>query len=252
MNLGKSKNANVNYLAKIVNIKEFQPHPKPTVERLKCAIVDGFTILVGIDSDPGLYVYFPAGCQINPQFLSYNNLFRHGELNANPEQTGMFDDNGRVKAIKLQDVISEGFLLPIITLSNFVTSVTNKALDCNEGEEFDCVKDGDKEFWINKKYVVHAQTFSQGASRPKKKSKGINRVLDDQFRFHYDTIVIKKCPYVITPDSLIHISSKVHGTSGISAYVQCLKVNPWHSNVARWVWQNVMHITHNILHKKIS
>ena len=239
MNLGKSKNANVNYLAKIVNIKEFQPHPKPTVERLKCAIVDGFTILVGIDSEPGLYIYFPAGCQINPQFLSYNNLFRHGELNANPEQTGMFDDNGRVKAIKLQDVISEGFLLPIITLSNFVTSVTNKILDYSEGEEFDCVKDGDKEFWINKKYVVHAQTFSQGASRPKKKSKGINRVLDDQFRFHYDTIIIKKCPYVITPDSLIHISSKVHGTSGISAYVQCLKVNPWHSRVARWIWQNV-------------
>ena len=92
MNLGKSKKANVNYLAKIVNIKEFSPHPKPTVERLKCATVDGFTILVGINSEPGLYVYFPAGCKINPQFLSYNNLFRHGELNANPNETGMFDD----------------------------------------------------------------------------------------------------------------------------------------------------------------
>ena len=46
MNLGKSKKANINYLAKIVNIKEFYPHPKPSVERLKCATVDGFTILV--------------------------------------------------------------------------------------------------------------------------------------------------------------------------------------------------------------
>lgn len=239
MFLGKSKKANVNYLAKIVNIKEFSPHPKPTVERLKCATVDGFTILVGIDSQPGLYVYFPAGCKINPQFLSYNNLFRHGELNANPNETGMFDDNGRVKAIKLQDVISEGFLLPAVMLSNFITSVTNKDVEIKDGTEFDAVLDGDKEFWINKKYVVSEKTTSTGGSRPKKKAKGINRVLDDQFRFHYDTVIIKKCPYVITPDSLIHISTKVHGTSGISAYVQCKKINYWHSKFAAWIWNNI-------------
>ena len=240
MNLGKSKKANVNYLAKIVNIKEFSPHPKPTVERLKCATVDGFTILVGINSEPGLYVYFPAGCKINPQFLSYNNLFRHGELNANPNETGMFDDNGRVKAIKLQDVISEGFLLPVVMLSNFITSVTNKEIDIEDGIEFDAVIDGDKEFWINKKYVVSEKTTSAGGSRPKKKTKGINRVLDDQFRFHYDTVIIKKCPYVIIPDSWIHISSKVHGTSGISAYVQCKKIIPKHNKVIEWLWQNIL------------
>ena len=241
MNLGKSKKANVNYLAKIVNIKEFSPHPKPTVERLKCATVDGFTILVGINSEPGLYVYFPAGCKINPQFLSYNNLFRHGELNANPNETGMFDDNGRVKAIKLQDVISEGFLLPVVMLSNFITSVTNKEIDIEDGIEFDAVIDGDKEFWINKKYVVQENNQSQGSgSKPKKKAKGINRVLDDQFRFHYDTVIIKKCPYVITPDSWIHISSKVHGTSGISAYVQCKKIIPKHNKVIEWIWQNIL------------
>lgn len=239
MNLGKSKKANINYLAKIVNIKEFSPHPKPSVERLKCATVDGFTILVGINSKPGLYVYFPAGCKINPQFLSYNNLFRHGELNANPNETGMFDDNGRVKAIKLQDVISEGFLLPAVMLSNFITSVTNKDIEIIDGTEFDAVLDGDKEFWINKKYVVKEN--NQGyCSKPKKKAKGFNRVLNDQFRFHYDTVVIKKCPYVITPDSLIHISTKVHGTSGISAYVQCLIPIPKRDRIMAWIWQNII------------
>ena len=241
MNLGKSKKANINYLAKIVNIKEFTPHPKPTVERLKCATVDGFTILVGINSEPGLYVYFPAGCKINPQFLSYNNLFRHGELNANPQETGMFDDNGRVKAIKLQDVISEGFLLPAVMLSNFITSVTNKTIDIIDGTEFDAVLDGDKEFWINKKYVVQENNQNQGVgSKPKKKAKGFNRVLEDQFRFHYDTVIIKKCPYVIKPDSLIHISTKVHGTSGISAYVKCLLLIPKRDRILAWIWQNII------------
>lgn len=241
MILGKSKKANINYLAKIVNIKEFSPHPKPTVERLKCATVDGFTILVGINSEPGLYVYFPAGCKINPQFLSYNNLFRHGELNANPQETGMFDDNGRVKAIKLQDVISEGFLLPAVMLSNFITSVTNKTIDIIDGTEFDAVLDGDKEFWINKKYVVQENNQNQGVeSKSKKKAKGFNRVIEDQFRFHYDTVIIKKCPYVITPDSLIHISTKVHGTSGISAYVKCLLSVPKRDRILEWIWQNVI------------
>ncbi|MBR2248744.1 MAG: hypothetical protein IJ880_17315 [Bacilli bacterium] len=237
MNLGKSKKANINYLAKIVNIKEFSPHPKPSVERLKCATVDGFTILVGINSEPGLYVYFPAGCKINPQFLSYNNLFRHGELNANPEETGMFDDNGRVKAIKLQDVISEGFLLPAVMLSNFITSVTNKEITIEDNTEFDAVLDGDKEFWINKKYVAKesSQVTRSGSSSKKKVSEDINKVRDDQFRFHYDTIIIKKCPYVITPDAWIHISSKVHGTSGISAYVLCHKKLSWKEKIAKWL-----------------
>ena len=227
MFLGKSKKANINYLAKIVNIKEFSPHPKPTVERLKCATVDGFTILVGIDSKPGLYVYFPAGCKINPEFLRYNNLFRHTELNANPDKSGMFDENGRVKAIKLQGVISEGFLLPILMLHNFITTVTNKEIPIEEGTEFDAVIGGDKEFWITKKYVVHENTHSSTlSSKPKKKIKGINRVLDDQFRFHYDTIIIKKCPYVITPDSLIHISTKKSMESNydvINSTVTCFR-----------------------------
>lgn len=241
MFLGKSKRANINYLAKIVNIKEFSPHPKPTVERLKCATVDGFTILVGIDSEPGLYVYFPAGCKINPEFLRYNNLFRHTELNANPDKSGMFDENGRVKAIKLQGVISEGFLLPVLTLRNFITTVTNKEIPIEEGTEFDAVISSNKEFWITKKYVVHENTHSSTiGSKPKKKVKGINRVLDDQFRFHYDTVIIKKCPYVITPDSLIHISTKVHGTSGISAYVQCKILIPKRDKIIAWIWDSII------------
>ena len=66
----KSKNANINYLAKIVELKSFHNHPNPEVTRLKCAVVDGYNIIVGIDYQPGKFVYFPSGCTINPQFLS--------------------------------------------------------------------------------------------------------------------------------------------------------------------------------------
>lgn len=76
----------------------------------------------------------------------------------------MFDDNGRVKAIKLRGEISEGFILPITVLENYIVSVTNKELEnVKEGVEFDAVSDNDKEFWISKKYLPK-RTYTQGTS----------------------------------------------------------------------------------------
>lgn len=118
MKFTKSKNANVNYLAKIVEITNFITHPNPEVTRLKMCIVDGYNIIVGIDYEPGKFVYFPSGCTINPLLLSYLNLYRDGLKNANSEERGMFEDNGRVKSIKLKGTVSEGFLLPLSSLSN--------------------------------------------------------------------------------------------------------------------------------------
>ena len=114
MKLLVSKESDVNYLAKIVNIKEFTKHPDPEVQRLKCCQVDGFNIITGIDSEPGFYVYFPVMSQINSQFLNYNNLFRNKDLNADPEaKVGYFSDNGKVTIIKLKGVVSEGFLISL-------------------------------------------------------------------------------------------------------------------------------------------
>lgn len=45
MKLSKSKKANVNYLAKIVEIKNFRQHSNPEVTRLKCCTIDGFNII---------------------------------------------------------------------------------------------------------------------------------------------------------------------------------------------------------------
>lgn len=163
---------------------------------------------------------------------------RHKELNKDPEQSGMFDDNGRVKAIKLRGEISEGFILPITVLENYVVSVTNKELgNVKEGIEFDAVQEGVKEFWISKKYVP--QRTYPSSDKPgkitKKVPKGLDKVIETQFRFHYDTTLIKKCPYVITPESIIQLSYKIHGTSGISAYVLCRQPLNWKQKIAKWL-----------------
>lgn len=147
MKLIKSKKASENYLSKIVNITSFRQHSDPQVNKLKCCTIDGFNIITGIDSEPGLYVYFPALFRINGDFLSYANLYRHNELNKDPEQSGMFEDNGRVKAIKLRGEISEGFILPVTILENYIVSVTNQQINgIKEGVEFDAVEHEGKEF----------------------------------------------------------------------------------------------------------
>ena len=48
MKLAIGKNANVNYLAKIVRIENFKPHTDPEVTKLKCCVIDGFNIICGI------------------------------------------------------------------------------------------------------------------------------------------------------------------------------------------------------------
>lgn len=239
MKLIQSKNANVNYLAKIVKIDNFHKHSDPEVTKLKCCCIDGFNIITGIDSEPGLYVYFPTACCINPKFLSYANLYRHGELNVDQTKTGMFDDNGRVKAIRLRGELSEGFIIPIVVLENWVMSTVNVELKVEEGTEFDSIEHDGKTFWVNKKYIPKNTrtpgTPGSGNSGKGKQPKGLDKIIENQFRFHYDTVLIKKCPHVLHPSDLISITSKVHGTSGISAYVLCKQELNWKQKIARWL-----------------
>lgn len=225
----KSKSANINYLAKIIDIQNFTPHPDPETTKLKLAHVDGFNIVVGIDSEPGIYVYFPTSCEINPQLLAYENLYRHTEKNNKPEaKAGFFEDNGRVKAIKLRGVVSEGFLMEWILFHNFIVENTNKEIEPDINTEFDSIEDSGKSFWICKKYIVQTTIKSPKESRYQKRVKRFNRVIDTQFRFHYETSIYRKVPTFIHPDDLISITSKIHGTSGISAYVLCKRPKKWY------------------------
>lgn len=222
MKLTISKQANINYLAKIVELTTFHNHPNPEVTKLKCTYVDGYNIIVGIDSEPGKYIYFPTSSQVNPDLLRFANLYRHGSLNADPNQTGMFEDNGRVKAIKLKGCISEGFLLPVDVLKNWILDSIN--IDISDlfipNTEFDIFEHNGKDFWIAKKYVVKTQnTYTKGSNI--KKFHNDSRIIDSQFHKHYDTIIYRRDPYAICQDDIIHISSKWDGTSAISAYVLC-------------------------------
>lgn len=240
MKLIKSKNCDVNYLAQVVNITTFQQHPDPEVRKLKIAQVDGYKVVVGIDSKPGWYVYFPTLSQINKDFLSFNNLFRNKELNSNIEKSGFFEDNCKVSAIKLRGQVSEGFLIEFELFNSWLLNSVNKGIDDPSFIEFDSVKDGDKEFQVVKKYVKggsRVHTHSKGTGE---KPKGIDKVIPSQFRFHYDTVLLKKCPTVIGPNDLLSITQKIHGTSGISAFVMCNKEKTWKDKIIDFINDKIL------------
>ena len=221
MKLVKSKNANVNYLAKIVDIKTFHNHPDPEVTKLKCAYVDGYNVIVGIDEQPGKFVYFPTSSQINSDFLSYANLYRHSEKNADQTKSGYFNDNGRVTAIKLRGCVSEGFLIPVHIFNNWlIDSVQLEPDEYENGLEFDTVEHGNKSFWVCKKYVINTYTKHVYTGKVAK-GKSYKRVIPEQFPEHYETVQIKKVINPISPDDYIHISGKIHGTSLRAGYVLC-------------------------------
>ena len=238
MKLIKSTKANINYLAKVIDITNFLPHPN--AERMKIAQVGGYKVCVGIDEPIGRYVYFPVNSEINPNLLSYCNLYRHTEKNTNTEKAGFFNDNGRVTAIKLRGFPSEGFLLPYEQLENFIADTLNlKLSDIENNTDFDIAVEGDKEFWICKKYIVVHHT-AQGQSNSNKRQKKVarfNKVIDTQFHYHYDTVRVQNDKWAIAPDDIISVTEKVHGTSGISAYVLCKekpslinKIKGWFGN----------------------
>lgn len=100
------------------------------------------------------FIYFPTACCINPDFLSYDNLFRKSEKNNDPHKTGLFEDNGKVKTVKLRGELSEGFIVPAVEFTNWITSITNRDIELIDGTEFDTVEHEGKTFWVNKKFVV--------------------------------------------------------------------------------------------------
>ncbi len=207
MKLTISKDANLNYLAKVLKIDSFHSHPN--ADRLKLANINGYNISVGIDTKPGIFVYFPLESQISSDILRKNNLYRKVELNKDSEaKPGFFEEKGRVRAINLRGFVSEGFLLPIESIIDEIPQSFDDYID----KEFDTIN-GEL---IIKKYIVQQPKGSGPKNTTNKSWKYSDKIVENQFRFHKDTLQLKNNLHLIKPETIIQISSKWHGTSQIS------------------------------------
>lgn len=242
----------VNYLATICKVGEL--HPIEDSDHLCTTVVNGFTMVVSNDMHEGdIVIYFPLETQICEKFLSVNNLYgiSDWEKNANAEEVGFirsksdelckegkitegkelynkaktmvgfFDKNGRVRIVKLRGVYSQGFVAGINSLTKYL-SLNNEVniADINwselVGTSFNCV--GDDEFC--KKYVPKIKEHrgpngQRNYNKKMNKLKRFDRLVENQFAFHYDTQMLAANIDKFNPDDEVVISLKVHGTSGI-------------------------------------
>ena len=213
-----SEKANPNYLAQIVKLNNVRHHPN--ANRLKIATIQGNNVIVSLDAkEEDVYVYFPLECAINKEFLSWSNSFSDKSLNADKEVAGFFGKHARVRAVKLRGVASEGYAVPV---EKFLVWIDD-TLHLKEewiGQEFDSYND----ILICEKYVNPLTLKKQ--NKDKKNQKKVVRepkVVDGQFKFHPDTLQLKKSIHNISPNDYISITRKLHGTSWVAGRLLCNK-----------------------------
>ena len=231
--LKKSKNGNVNYLAKIIKLSNIRKHSN--ADKLQCTIIDGNNVIIGLDNTiDEIGVYFPIESKINLDFLKFHSLLKDKTLNKDVEKAGFFETTGRVRIQTLRGEKSEGFWLPIQNLFDFVGSEFKFEIN----EEFDMVND---KLFVEK--YIPINQISTKSNDPKlkgKKTKKVeSRLVEGQFAFHHDTSNFGKNIYSINPDDDIIITNKLHGTSAVFSKVLTKRKLPIKDRIGKFLKMSI-------------
>jgi hypothetical protein len=215
-----SQNSNSNYLAKIVKLNNLRKHAN--ADRLQVATIDGSNVITDLRAKEGdYYVFFPLECTLNKEFLSWSNSFEDSSQNNNKEAKGFFNKHGRVRAIKLRGERSEGYIVPLESLTNWLLSKNlsfsfDESLVNKEFDSYDSIV-------LCEKYIPRLTTAGGNSTKKTGRVAKVSRLIDNQFRFHVDTSQLKKNIDKINPNDTIAISKKLHGTSFVVANILCKK-----------------------------
>jgi hypothetical protein len=223
---------NPNYLAQIVRLDKLEKHPN--ADKLQLAVVSNQKVITGLDAQIGqFYVYFPVECEISENFLSFSNLYSEADKNKDKTKKGYVHRSGRVRMLKLRNIFSEGFILPVFILEDYVKQIYKKNLNCVEleGTSFDDIL-GDK---FVRKYVVKLPEENIRKVKTKGNIKKYeSKVIDGQFVFHPDTPNLKRQIDELHPDDYISISGKIHGANFLVANVLVKRKLSWRDKIAKF------------------
>ncbi len=216
-----AKPANINYCATVIKIDKLIPikvAPNKEADSIVNAIIFGNSVVVSKNTKIGdVGVFFPLECKLSPNYLKYNNLYRDKTLNADKEKGGFFEENGRIRAVKMikSTVKSEGLYAGLESLE-----FTVNPGDLSVGDEFDTLNGN----IICEKYVVRVPNTSGPRNQKKTyKKAGESKLIPNIWHYHIDTPQLKKELFKLSPDDFVDFSWKIHGSSFISGKVLCKK-----------------------------
>lgn len=180
--------------------------PAPGFDNLVLGHCKDYQVLVGKDITNGeLGVLFEQGGQLSEEFALKNDLVRRKDAYGN-KAGGMFEENRRVKAIKMKGLRSDGFWCPL-SLFEYTGYDLSKL---KEGDQFDELNGRP----ICNKYVTQA-TLKAAKNASVKVHKDLIT-----FPKHIDTGLFVREAGLIPTGSYVMLSEKLHGTSGRYAFVQ--------------------------------
>lgn len=202
----------MSYNVYVTKLKNVRPHPN--ADRLQLADCFGNTVCISLDHTEGeLGVYLPTDGQISEEFGKANDLFRRKDENGN--QAGGFIDpvKRNVQCIRLRKEKSDGLFLPLTCLESF--------------GDISALKEGDIVTVFNgheiaRKYIpkTNHRNHASGAHNKVKKKKVVIAPL---FQEHKDTEQLAYNLNDFKEGDQIEITLKMHGTSGRTGYLPCLK-----------------------------
>ena len=233
-----SKKASLEYSAAICRIGEVKPIKGS--EFLGQTIVFGQSLVVRKDEmkEGDIVIYCPIETILNKDFSSANNLYEMGERkrNANFEEVqklyeegkeeeakskvGFFNKHGRIKLLTLRNTPSVGFIFKPENLLKWKPNLDLSDIESHINEQFDTIDD---ELFI-KVYVPYTPPQQQPSGDRKlrkrdKKIKRMSRMVEGEFSFHFDTNQFNNNVWRFSPNDIVTISLKEHGTSAIFANI---------------------------------
>lgn len=234
-----SEGANPNYVCKIVKLKGLHKHPN--ADRLQMVSIDFNNVITGLSAKDGeIYCYFPVESKINSDFLSKTNSFRDKTLNDDPEQAGFFEQNCRVKAMRLRGEKSMGYIVPIQEIFQFVGGQPDNIEEL-VNTEFDMVGT----VKLVEKYMAPTK---QSMNAKQGKEPAVTRLVDGQVHLHVDTENLRKNAYKLNPDTLISITYKTHGTSGWAGNLLVKKPMKWYEKLLKKMGVDVVDQVYDIVY----
>ena len=216
----------MNNCAIIVKLRNVRKHPN--ADRLQLATVLGTQIVVGLDTIDGqIGIYFDSNLQLSEVYCKNNNLYSksYAENNIDVEKFGYASLNRRVRTIKLKGETSNGLFMPLESC-DFISGYGKDYL-LKKGENFEFTELNGIE--ICRKYIIPNKNNSLGNANGKNKTRKVHekRIIDNQFRFHFDTSQLARNLHHLYPNDIASLSWKFHGTSSITSNCMVLRDINW-------------------------
>jgi len=204
-------------------------------------------IITGLNAKEGdIYVFFPLESSINKDFLSHTNSFSNAEDNRDQKTKGFFSKQGRVKALKLRNEKSEGYIVPAASINEWIGREVITVNDVDQ--DFDTIGD----ILLCEKYVNRQTLIDEEKAARQNKVKGKkareSKIIEGQYYLAADTEQLKRNIHKISPDDEITISYKMHGCNFSAGNVLCKKKLTWFEKLLKKLGVNIVDTHYDLVY----